>query len=231
MLKRVILLVLCVLGFASRAAAQTPPADTLTDERLWTTFVLQRRADAPGPWRWSLETIVRTRDGVQTIDNAALRPIVNFNVDKHSTIGGGYAYVVYSPATIALAEHRWFQQYIWNSKIAGGSLQVRERLEERFLEGNSGMAGRLRNLVRYSHAIKTGSRFSAIGYDELFLHLNDTTVTRQGVDQNRIFGGIGEALSKRYRYEVGYLNQYLPGHDVVRDRMNHVLSGNFAISF
>jgi hypothetical protein len=224
-------MLLCFAASAGRASAQTAPRDTVVDERVWATFVLQRRADAPGPWRWSLETIVRTRDGVKAIDVASLRPIVNFNINSHSTIGGGYSYVVYSPATTGLVEHRWFQQYIFTSKLAGGSFIVRQRLEERFIENNSGVAARLRNQARYSHPIKKGSRFSIVGYDELFLHLNDTTATRAGVDQNRIFAGIGETLSKRYRYEVGYLNQYLPGRDLIANRMNHVLSGSFAVSF
>ena len=228
---RIAALALCLLGPAGRAFAQTAPRDTVVDERIWTTLALQRRADAPGPWRWSLETIVRTRDGVNAIDVASLRPILNFNINSHSTVGGGYSYVVYSPATTGLVEHRWFQQYIFTSKLAGGTLTVRERLEERFIEHNSGVAGRLRNQLRYSHPIKKGSPFSIVGYDELFLHLNDTTATRAGVDQNRIFAGVGQTLSKRYRYEVGYLNQFAPGRDLIASRMNHVLSGSFAIGF
>jgi hypothetical protein len=93
------------------------------------------------------------------------------------------------------------------------------------------MAARLRSQFRYTRPLKTGSRFSLVGYDELFVYLNSTTATRRGVDHNRVFVGIGETLSRTYRYEVGYLNQYVLGHDIVAPRMNHVLSGSFAISF
>ena len=228
----VFLLCVCALvGVANQAAAQSPSSTTVTDERVWFVLGLQSRTDRPGPWRWAVENILRTRDGVNVIDVAGIRPIVNYVIDKHSTVGGGYAFVVNSPETIALHEHRVFQQYIFTSKIATGTLTVRERLEERFIEKNSGMAGRLRSQVRYSLPIKPGSKFSLIGYDELFVHLNDTTVTRQGVDQNRIFGGFGQVINPMFRYEVGYLNQYYPGHNIVPPRMNHVLSGAFGISF
>jgi hypothetical protein len=192
---------------------------------------LQSRADRPGPWRWSFENILRSRDGVQTIDVAGVRPIVNYTIDSHSTVGGGYAYVVYSPETTGLAEHRVFQQYIWTNKFGAGTFTVRERLEERFFEGNSGVAVRLRQQFRYSRPVKRGSKFSLIGYDELFIHFNETTAYKQGVDQNRIFGGIGQTLNRMLRYEVGYLNQYYPSHGVAAARLNHVLSGSFGISF
>ena len=221
---------LVLFGLAGPALAQTTP-DTVVDERIWFTLALQQRADAPGPWRWGFEMLARTRNGVDAIDTTTIRPLLNYVIDSHSTVGGGYAFVVASPATTALVEHRWFQQYIFTAKILGGTLTVRERLEERFIEGNSGMAGRLRSQVRFSRPIKRGSRFSLIGYDELFVHLNDTTSTRQGVDQNRIFGGMGQTINPRIRYEVGYLNQFGPGHGVAAARMNHILLGAVGISF
>ncbi len=224
------LLGLCCLlglsGLASNAGAQT-----VTDERVWFTLTLQSRTDRPSPWQWSVENILRTRDGVSTIDTAAFRPILNFRLDRHSTVGGGYTYAEYSPATIGLIEHRAFQHYVWTSQLAGGTLNVRERLEERFIDGNSGMAARLRSVVRYGHPIAKGSKISLVGYDELFLHLNTTTLTRQGVDQNRAFAGVSDTLNRTTRFEVGYLNQFAPGHGVVKDRMNHVLAGTLAFSF
>ena len=221
----------CLLVFAGRAGAQTPALDTVTDERVWLSVALTSRSDAPGPWRWAFENIMRTREGVSVIDVASIRPIINYVIDKHSTVGGGYQYAVNLPATTALVEHRIFQQYIFTTKIGRGTFVLRERLEERFIENNSGMAARLRQQFRYSLPVRPGSRFSLVGYDELFLHLNDTTATHQGVDQNRIFGGIGQTINSRLRYEVGYLNQYYPGRTAVAARMNHVLSGSFAIAF
>ena len=70
-----------------------------------------------------------------------------------------------------------------------------------------------------------------IAYDELLLHLNDSRLRPQGVDQNRIFGGLQVAAWPSGRVEAGYLNQFLPGLRGTADRMNHVLSTVLAISF
>jgi hypothetical protein len=225
------LLACCLFGAARRAQAQTPA--TVTDERVWFTLMFQSKADAPGHWRWSFENIVRSRDGFSTVDNAGIRPIVNYVINKHSTVGGGYAVIEYWPAaTPAFTEQRSFEQYIFASKVPGGNFTLRERLEQRYIEHNDGTAWRLRQQFRYSHPVKKGSPVSLLGYDELFVHFNDTRLARQGVDQNRIFGGISDTINKTWKFEVGYLNQYIPGPgSPVAPRMNHVLSGNLAISF
>lgn len=225
------MLACCLLGGARGAHAQVVSRDLVTDERVWFTLAFQSRADAPGHWRWSFENIARSRDGVSTLDNAAIRPLLNYVINKHSTVGGGYAYVVYWPAVgSSFSEHRAFEQYIFTSKIPTGAFTLRERLEQRVVEHNDGTAWRLRQQFRYSHPLKAGSPVALVGYDELFVHLNGTKAFKQGVEQNRIFGGISDTINKTLRFEVGYLNQYGPGHGLAA-KMNHILSGNLAISF
>ena len=130
-----------------------------------------------------------------------------------------------------IVEHRPYGQYIFTSGAAGGTFTYRMRMEARFVEGNSGTSMRLRNLARYAHPLHTGSKVSWMAYDELLLHLNDTRLRPQGVDQNRVFGGLQIAAWAAGRVEAGYLNQFLPGHRGTADRMNHILSTALAISF
>src|SRR5262245_19566726 len=104
-------------------------------------------------------------------------------------------------------------------------------MESRFIEGNDGVLLRLRNQARYTHAIHHGSKFAWIAYDELSLHLNDTRLRAQGVDQNRAFGGLQIAAWAAGRVEAGYLNQFIPGLRGTADRMNHILATVLAISF
>jgi hypothetical protein len=219
------LCLLGLMGLPARAAAQT-----VTDERVWLVLVLQERADKPSPWRWSAETILRTRNGVQDLDVAAFRPILTYAIDRHSSIGGGVAVAVYSPATPGIVEMRVFQQYIWSGPVSGGTLSARVRFEQRFIETNSAMAMRLRLQGRFSHPVRTGSKIALVGYDELFLHLNTTTAAHRGVEQNRAFAGISDTLTRSMRVEVGYVNQFGPGHGA-RDRMNHVLFGTLVLTF
>jgi len=218
-------LLLALLSLASRAAAQT-----VTDERLWINVVLQSRADRPSPWRWSFENIVRARDHVTTLDVVGVRPMITYVLNRHSSVGGGYAWLEASPATKAIHEQRLVEQYVWTGALSGGALSIRSRVEQRFVEGNSGVAWRVREQVRFSHPVRTGSRIAVVGYDELFVHLNTTTAARSGIEQNRAFAGIADVLSRTARFEVGYVNQFAPGHGA-RNRMNHVLSGALIFSF
>lgn len=219
-----------LVALAARAEAQT---QTITDNRVWFTFSAQGRlGPASSKWRLTFESFVRSREGVDQLDTAAVRPILSYTIDKHSSVGGGLAFAPSFPVVGGeIMEYRWFEQYVFTTTLGGGTLSSRSRIEQRFIEKNDGVDNRFREQVRYSHAIKAGSKTSLIGYDELFVHLNDTKKYPQGgVDQNRVFAGAGRTFNARVRVELGYLNQFTPGHGAA-DKMNHVFSGTLLISY
>ena len=223
-----LLLAGCVCVAARPAAAQ----DTLTDERVWFTLSLQERGSPDSPWRWSFETIVRSREGVSELDVFSVRPNVFYAFNRRSSVGAGYAFSPTFPSSGGMtAEHRAYGQYSFTSGLAGGTVTYRIRMEARFIEGNSGMLLRLRNQARYARPLYEGSRVAWMIYDELFVHLNNTTRSPRSVDQNRIFAGAQVAAWSSGRIEAGYLNQFSPGHRGAADRMNHVLSTALTISF
>jgi hypothetical protein len=217
-----------VCAWPDPAAAQ----DTITDERVWFTLALQERGSPDSPWRWTFETIARSRDRVNDLDTFSVRGTLIYVLDKHSSVGGGYAFApMFPPTGGAIVEQRAYGQYIFTTGLAGGTLTCRTRLEARFIEGNDATLMRSRNQARYTRPVHRGSKVSWMAYDELFLHLNDTLARQQGVDHNRVFGGLQIAAWPSGRVEAGYLNQFLPGHRGAADRMNHVLSTVLAISF
>lgn len=213
--------------FASSAAAQT-----VTDERVWFTTMFSESGKPGSPWRWTMEVITRTREGVSDIDTFGLRPTIIYALNSHSSIGGGYAYVPSFPASGGTTvEQRVYGQYVWTGPVAGGTVTTRTRVESRFIEGNSGALGRFRQQVRFSRPFKKGGKLSWAAYEELFVHVNDTTRSARGIDHNRLFGGLSLAASKAVRVEGGYLNYFSPGHRGAPDRRYHVLSGALTISF
>ena len=225
-----VLLAGCALVCPRLAAAQSP--DTVTDERVWFTLQLQEPGSPDSPWRWTFETVVRSRSGVSELDVVTLRPTVIYAFDRHSSIGGGYAYSTnFPPGGGTTIEQRAYGQYIFTNGLAGGIVAYRARMEARFIEGNSDTVGRLRQQARYTRPISRGSRFAWSAYDELLLHLNETTRSVAGVDQNRIYGGVQVTMPPRVRAEAGYLNQFYPGHRGVADRMNHILSAVLTVNF
>ena len=219
-------LFLIALCTATRAGAQT-----VTDERIWFNLTLQDQGDAASPWHWSIEFIVRSRDVVEALDSAAVRPAISYNLTPRSTVGGGYLIGRTDPAVgRTLTEHRFFGQYAWRSPAAGGTVALRTRLEERVIVDDSSPVARLRQQVRYSRPISSGSKLAWVAYEELFVNLNGSNRYRRGVDHNRVYAGLSGALSSGLRVDFGYLNQFIPGR-AAPDRMNHILSGTLVVSF
>lgn len=222
------LFLLCyLLGWSATAHAQT-----VTDERVWFTLSLQKSGTPASPWGASVDTIVRSRDGLNALDIVSLRPTVLYTVSSRTTVGAGYGFSPSFPAAGGTTiEHRVYGHYGWANAAAGGTLSLRTRIESRFFEGNSGPIGRLRQQVRFSRAFRKGSRLSFQMYDEILVNLNDTTRAAKGVDQNRAYGGFSFNAARRARVELGYLNQFSPGHRGAPDRMNHILSSAVIVSF
>jgi Protein of unknown function (DUF2490) len=198
-------------------------AQAIADGRTWWNATVQERAGTSSPWRWSFDVQARTRDGVEALDQLVVRPAVGFDLTNRSSVWLGYAYAAgFPPSGDVLHEHRAWQQYSWNRPVAGSQMTLRTRLEERAIEGDSGLAWRLRQQVRWSRPLPV-ARFSAIAWDEVFMHLNSTARTSSGPDQNRFFGGLGISLNPTARVEVGYLHQYANSLSGA-NRSNHVLS-------
>ena len=208
---------LCLLLAAAPVSAQT-----VVDERLWLAPSIQERQGTDSPWRWALETQQRTRDGVNELDVLTVRPMIGYDLTSRSSVWAGYsATATFLPAGGARMEHRITEQYTFTARPWGGTLSTRFRLEQRFLEGDSELAWRARDILRYSRPFSSGSRTSWVVADELFVHLKSTTLTTSGLDQNRVFLGLSRSTKAGHRLEGGYLNQFTNGHRLP-NRRNHI---------
>src|SRR5262245_25686127 len=191
---RLILTCLVILLTLIRPAS----AQTITDGRAWLTLSLQGLVSPESRWRWSFDGIARSREGVTELDTATFRPMLVYNADAHSSFGGGYAHVSTYPVTGGVTtEHRVFGIYTWTGPAPGGTLSMRVRVEDRMIEANSGMLWRARPQARFTHPVHPGSRVAIVGSDELSVHLNTTTRSPRGIDQNRAFGGIQTTWSPK----------------------------------
>ena len=211
--------------------ANAAGAQTITDERVWASISLQGRAGTTSAWKWAADSFLRSRDGAGTLDAIGLRGMLGRDLGGGSTLWAGYALGPSFPASGGTTiEHRVFQQYLWNGTGAGGAIAVRVRVEQRFIEANSGVAVRLRQQIRYSRPLAAGSRFAFVASDEIMFHANETTRYDRGLDQNRVFVGLSRALNGGVRVEAGYLNQFSHSR-TGPDRVNHVLSVGASVAF
>ncbi len=221
---------LFVLLFATCAAPIG--AETISDGRVWWNVTVQERAGTASPWRWYMEVQGRHRDGVSDVDQVLLRPAVGFDLTSRSSVWVGYGYTPGFPdGGDVLTENRAWQQYLWNGPALGGVVQSRTRLEQRAIEGNNAAAWRFRQFGRITKPLAKRGALALVLWDEVFVHLNDTRRTPQGVDQNRIFAGIGTSLAPAARLEVGYVNQAVRGGPTAANRMNHVVLGFLNLTY
>lgn len=218
-----------LVGLATLTVPVATSAQTISDERVWLNVTFQERAGTESPWRWYMEVQGRTRDGVGEVDQFIARPAVGYDLTSRSSIWAGHGY---TPSYLAngtaatgdvLTENRAWQQYLWAGPGLGSTLQWRTRLEQRAIEDNDGLAWRFRQFWRLTRQIHPGlGGLTFVVWDEVFVHLNDTTRTTSGFDQNRVFVGAGVGAWQGARVEVGYVNQavHVAGGS---DRRNHVL--------
>jgi hypothetical protein len=210
-------------GLMLLCGAASSYAQTLTDERLWANVTVQERTGTESPWRWYVEFQGRTREGLDTVDQAIVRPAVAYDLTSRSSVWFGHGYTPSYPAAGGeLTENRVWQQYLWSGPALGSAVQVRTRFEQRWIEGADGVAWRFRQFVRLQKQVSARRALALIAWNEIFVHLNDTERTSQGFDQNRVFGGVGLSVARNARLELGYVNQAIQVPSGP-DRRHHVL--------
>ena len=111
-------------------------------------------------------------------------------------------------------ENRLWQQLQLQRKKGSYTLSARLRVEERHFTGKDGESIRARLMLKSSQRIQA-TKFSVVYYDELFLTLNTIPGGPvQGVDRNRLFGGIGYSIDRNKTLECGYRVEYINKTDV-----------------
>lgn len=190
-------------------------------------------------WGAHLEGQVRRANAGLTWQQLLLRPGVNYEVNKHLLLTGGYAYVrtpPYAPrptSTAVVPEHRFFEQVLIKHNIGRVKFQHRLRQEQRFIglvrARDADVEGwesrnRFRYMLRGDIPLHIGNskRFGIALYDEFFVQFGANRGPRH-LDQNRAYGAITYQVSKSNRFEVGYLHQYIPQRNGIVLEHNHTL--------
>ena len=206
------------------------PAQTVTDGRVWTGFAAQGSTGTGSAGRWFVDSQFRLRDGVETVDLVSLRGTLARDLPSGFSVGGGYGLAAGFPSGGGTqVEHRLHQQLVWSPRLAAGSLALRARFEERFLDGDDRAALRVRQAVRFTRPLSASGRLSLVIADEVMAHLGTTSRVRRGFDQHRVFAGIRRSVTPRTAIEIGYVNQYLRTSGT-SSRMSHVLQAGLSVA-
>lgn len=211
-------------------------AENSHDSGLWLMIAAQGAVDRDSPrlerLRWWFDGHARFFDDSDGYGQSIVRPGLGYAITESSTLWAGYGWIRTSPPNgDEVDEHRIWQQWTTSARIFNAAFSWRSRLEQRFVEGDGDVGWRFRQFAKLSQPIGFDQRLRLVGYDEIFLAMNDTDWgARSGFDQNRLFAGLGWQWTRGQTFEVGYLNQFIKrrGRD---DLMNHVLSLNLLMQF
>jgi hypothetical protein len=222
------LLIGCLLlvGASRRAAG-----DNVDDSGLWLAMFGNGGLHADGdesPWRWWFDGQLRYFDDFDGFGQSLIRPGVGYQLSEKLTVWTGYAWIHTSPQGRPFDEQRLWQQLTWSEKLDPATLDLRSRLEQRFVETGSDTGWRFRQMVALRRPLASTPQYTLVAWDELFFHLNDTDWgARDGFDQNRLFLGAGWKPTPEcaWRLEFGYLHQFIDRAGQ-RDVANHLLSLN-----
>jgi hypothetical protein len=150
------------------------------------------------------------------------RAALGYETSKNTNVFVGYLYQWSEPpyATRSLHENRGWQQFLARKVFKNEhSLILRTRLEERVSNIGAVMGIRFREQFKYNFVLTKS--YSLIFSEELFMNLNSTDWgPMKGVDQNRIFFGVGYKWNRIFRMELGYLCQHLYREDAANRLIN-----------
>lgn len=224
-----------LLAFANFRATGT----IVEDRNLWITTVitgplLARQPEAEASqWRYVADSTSQfNADPGQRVQTTG-RFGLGYALDSRWSLWAGYHFIRnYALRTHQIGdEDRAFQQLQWTDRVGEYTLLARSRLEERFVDGSHDTGLRLRQQIRASHPIHTVAPLSWIVWDEVYVHLNATDYgARRGLDQNRIFAGLGWQWSDALRSEAGYCHRFI-NRPSVANRVTHALAVTLALAF
>jgi len=218
-----------IAGPLLATAFTAAPALAGEDVQHWET--LNVSVGLPDDFRLSSETIVRTSDarGLYEVEQNLM---VGKKVNKKVTVWLGYTFnPTYLQGTFRAREHRFRQQVNFDNVAAIGPVRVggRLRLEERWREGQTGTAWRLRPQVKATLPLQ--GKFSLSVAHESFIDLNTTSFQRVGgYERMRNSISLGVPLTKNFNLDVGYLNQHAFVPDAA-DTSDHAITLGLNASF
>lgn len=213
--KIAIAVVVCWLSFSPAYA------NPEHDMQLWAPVTFDRRIYRD--FRGYLEINPRIGDNVSRMSQLLIRPAVQYRFNEHFSAFAGYAWIATFQNNQVLHENRLWEQVLLEHDIKKLSILNRTRLEQRMFPHLSGTSNRLRHMLKLEYDLN--DRIYLVGSDELFVNLNsiDKAGPQAGIDQNRIFAGVGVRPLPRTRVEIGYQLQYVNRRDPFDDQANHAI--------
>jgi len=227
--------VLCFLIAALIAVSTTVPClaagavhlnNIVYDLGGWQQFVAEGSLGIIDPrvtkMRIWLEGQVREDNNFRNVYQGLVRVAMGYQLNDRATIWAGYNYAPSFPVNYSGANTNFpkyiAQQDVWPAfrymlPTDYGTFIFRTMVEANFLPSNNNeVRYRPRQMLRFMHPFEFEPRLNLIMWNEIFLIANTTAHGGQsGFNQNRALLGAGWTFNKNFRFEGGYMNQFIEG--------------------
>ena len=166
----------------------------------------------------------RFQDSVGRLGQLLIGSGLNYTLSDNLSIAGGYLWTPKYPRLKSgySDEHRIWQQVAYRQRVSDSAgILHRFRLENRFIEDQTGVNLRLRYFIAHETPLRTFGEYE-VGIalsDEVFINVNSTGPL-PGFNLNRLFIG---AFARRssLRAELGYMPEFVNGRSGREDSLNH----------
>jgi len=178
-----------------------------------------------------VEGQARINDNWDHFYQGMVRAAIGYQITDRATLWAGYTWL----PTQNIGKAYVNQQDVWPAfryvlPTDYGTVTFRTMLEANFLPG-SDVRFRPRQMIKFMHPFEFEPKLSFITWDEFFIRVNSTQSGQSGFDQNRAFVGLGWTFNKNFRFEGGYMNQYLDDATHTNNTMRHLIMGSLFINF
>ncbi len=219
-MKNLLLFLFLISGIflSTNVPAQLPPKEVNRQTQTWLGIISQVKLNP----HWSIlaDLHIRRNHFVQVPSFVFTRLALARQLTKQFQVAAGYGHMWLSPTregwkTIS-NEHRFYQQFLFAGKFHRVSIQHRLRNEQRWQQkiandvrtGDYRFTNRIRYLLAFSIPVSAKKDWPQfVISDELAIHFGKEVIYNR-FDQNRIFIGFKQKLSKHLSADFGYMRVY-----------------------
>jgi hypothetical protein len=187
--------------------------------------------DEPSRWRYAFDTQYRYFDRADGLTTVLIRPSIGYELRPGLAVFAGYGYFESELADGSTRhENRVFEQLSWSAlRREWGTLSLRTRLAERYIEGGDDVGLWVRQMIRLDVPVGVSRDHRFVLSLEPFFNLRNTDWgAESGFLQNRSFVGLNFRAAKKLRIEAGYMNLYVR-RSSAENLANHLLVVNFRV--
>lgn len=227
------LLVLSTFFLLPAVFAQLPPKQVNEQVQFWTSLNTTARISE----RWSViaDIHIRRNNFMQDPSFYLIRGAGQYAIKPNFTVAAGYAHMWIAPSRADwqafVNENRLYQQAIFVTAIGKVNLVQRIRNEQRWQQividdkpsGKWRFTDRIRYLISATIPISKNPYMpKPVISNELLVHFGKP-VWYNPFDQNRLFVGIRQQISKPLSFDFGYMNVYQQKFTGYQYDMNHTI--------